>query len=159
MDPTLKQRLVGTAVLVALAVIFVPMLLDGPVEHEDDDRVTGVPLALPDPVVAEPRDERPPMRQEAPAELQQPAPEPQPAPAEGEWAVQLGAFSERPRADALAATMRDAGFPAFVQRAEMANGVLYRVRIGPFADRDEAEGLLRQVAEASGERAVVVAHP
>ena len=30
MDAPLKQRLIGAAVLVALAVIFLPMLVDGP---------------------------------------------------------------------------------------------------------------------------------
>ena len=30
MEPALKQRLIGAAVLVALAVIFLPILLEGP---------------------------------------------------------------------------------------------------------------------------------
>lgn len=34
MDKTLKQRLIGAAVIIALAVIFIPMLLEGP--KEDD---------------------------------------------------------------------------------------------------------------------------
>ncbi|MGV6858401.1 MAG: SPOR domain-containing protein [bacterium] len=34
MDKTVQKRLVGTAVLVALAVIFVPMMFDGPKEKE-----------------------------------------------------------------------------------------------------------------------------
>ncbi len=34
MDPTLKQRLIGTAVIIALAVIFVPMILDGSGQQE-----------------------------------------------------------------------------------------------------------------------------
>lgn len=36
MDKVLKKRLVGTAVIVALAVIFVPMLLEGPAEKAED---------------------------------------------------------------------------------------------------------------------------
>jgi cell division septation protein DedD len=45
MDPALKQRLVGAGVLVALAVIFLPMLVQGPAP---DSGVSDVPLAVPD---------------------------------------------------------------------------------------------------------------
>jgi cell division septation protein DedD len=45
MDPGMKQRLVGAAVLVALAVIFLPMLVQGPAP---DSGVSDVPLSMPD---------------------------------------------------------------------------------------------------------------
>lgn len=45
MDSRLKQRLIGAAVLVALAVIFLPMLVQGPAP---DSGVSDVPLAMPD---------------------------------------------------------------------------------------------------------------
>src|SRR3954468_21675370 len=45
MDSRLKQRLVGAAVLVALAVIFLPMLVQGPAP---DSGVSDVPLSMPD---------------------------------------------------------------------------------------------------------------
>ena len=45
MEPALKQRLVGAAVLVALAVIFLPMLVQGPAP---DSGAADVPLAMPD---------------------------------------------------------------------------------------------------------------
>lgn len=44
MDPALKQRLIGALVLVALAVIFLPMLLDGP---DGGDPIADVPLDMP----------------------------------------------------------------------------------------------------------------
>lgn len=44
MDPALKQRLVGAGVLVALAVIFLPMLVQGPAP---DSGVADVPLTVP----------------------------------------------------------------------------------------------------------------
>jgi len=44
MEPALKQRLIGATVLVALAVIFLPMLLKGPAP---DGGATHVPLDLP----------------------------------------------------------------------------------------------------------------
>ncbi len=45
MEPALKQRLVGAAVLVALAVIFLPMLVQGPAP---DSGAADVPLEVPD---------------------------------------------------------------------------------------------------------------
>ena len=44
MDTALKQRLIGAVVLVALAVIFLPMLIKGPAP---DSGVSDVPLAVP----------------------------------------------------------------------------------------------------------------
>src|SRR5688572_5162706 len=45
MDSPLKQRLIGAAVLAALAVVFLPMLLDGP-DVKDPDAAE-VPLTMP----------------------------------------------------------------------------------------------------------------
>ena len=45
MEPALKQRLIGAAVLVALAVIFLPMLIKGPAPESG---ASDVPLTLPD---------------------------------------------------------------------------------------------------------------
>ncbi|MGX8249088.1 hypothetical protein, partial [Escherichia coli] len=45
MDTPLKQRLIGAIVLVALAVIFLPMLVKGPAP---DSGVANVPIAAPD---------------------------------------------------------------------------------------------------------------
>jgi DedD protein len=45
MDPALKQRLLGAAVLIVLAIIFVPMLLDGP---QTPGTAQTVDLSIPD---------------------------------------------------------------------------------------------------------------
>lgn len=45
MDPQLQKRLIGAAVLIVLAAVFLPMLLDGP---EQAPARTDVPLAIPD---------------------------------------------------------------------------------------------------------------
>ena len=45
MDSPLKQRLIGAAVLAALAIIFLPMLLKGPDVKEPD--AAEVPLSMP----------------------------------------------------------------------------------------------------------------
>lgn len=160
MDPTLKQRLVGTAVLVALAVIFVPMFLDGPVDPVPERRVTGVPLALPEPL-PEPEQSQPesqPAAQPASDEPEVAAPRttPQtPPPASAGFAVQLGAFRDAAAAEALVARLRAAGFDAFV----MSGDGWHRVRVGPLADRAAAVALAERVNRAIGEPTQVVTHP
>ena len=158
MDPMLKQRMVGTAVLVGLAVIFVPMVLDGPVDRPDAPQSVGVPLALPEADETVPADDGEPIA--APTEsVDEPEATAQaPAPAAG-YAIQLGSFSDAENAAALAAEVGRAGFVAFVQRVQVENGTMYRVRVGPVPDRAEADALAARVGRETGERGVVVPHP
>lgn len=155
----LKQRLVGTAVLVGLAVIFVPMVLDGPVERVPEPQSAGIPLPLPEPGGD---GEVPAVSTPTPVPaVHSSVPQPPPPAAQGgaRWAVQLGSFSAEDNADALAAQVRTRGFDAFVQRVDVSTGVMFRVRVGPTADREAATALAARVERATGERAVVVPHP
>ncbi|MFN2301812.1 MAG: SPOR domain-containing protein [Gammaproteobacteria bacterium] len=155
MDPLLKQRLVGTAVLVGLAVIFVPMVLDGPVDRVTPPQSEGIPLPLPEARVSETRIPTP-----VPAARTETArAEPAAVPDSARWAVQLGSFSASDNAEALAERLRARGFDVFVQRVDVSSGAMYRVRIGPTADREGAVALAARVERATGERPVVVPHP
>jgi DedD protein len=73
MDPALKQRLIGAAVLVALAVIFLPMLIGGP--EPTATRRSEVSLDMP------PAPERPLQTREIPLTLPVPAAAPAAPPA------------------------------------------------------------------------------
>lgn len=75
------------------------------------------------------------------------------------FAVQLGAFANQGDAQALVARARAAGFTAFDQRVPTANGVLWRVRLGPMADRAQAERLQSDAASRLGVSGIVVPHP
>lgn len=205
MDASLKQRLVGAAVLVALAVIFLPMLIGGPgtdtgeakVSTEIPDR-NGHPLEtrkipLPSPVPpsagagedAGLDDNRvvmvdqtgAPQRVDALSKepvgggASAPAPTPAPAPAAtpttpptpaagtstpptaapatpptrpaptttGRWAVNLGSYANAGNASALVAQLRDAKLPAYSESIALDGKPVQRVRVGPFAQRSEAE--------------------
>lgn len=157
MDPLLKQRLVGAAVLFGLAVIFVPMILDGPVDRTPAHEPDGIPLAVPQPgaayAAARPADAQPEPRAVQVAAAQERTD------AGGAYAVQLGSFSASANAEALAERVRTHGFDAFVQQVEVAGGTMYRVRVGPSGSRGGAEALAARVQRATGERAVVVPHP
>lgn len=175
MDTGLKQRLIGAAVLVALAVIFLPMLVKGPAP---DSGVSDVPLKMPDspegeletrelPLVmpgevpqggavgmnAKPVD-RPPQPAVAtdsagndPAATGTDAPVASPPAAEplppttaaGDYAVHFGAYASQKGADTVATLAKNAGLPAYTEATTINDKPAFRVRIGPYATRAEAE--------------------
>jgi DedD protein len=76
------------------------------------------------------------------------------------FAVQLGALSSEADASALRDRARAAGFVAFHQRVNTDRGAVWRVRVGPEADRAAADRLREQVASKLGlTDAIVVSHP
>ena len=88
-----------------------------------------------------------------------PAPAPKPAAAGVGFAVQLGAFSAEAEADKLRDRARAAGFNAFVEQVRTDKGTLNRVRVGPVADRAEADRLKAQLAARLGIDGFVQSHP
>jgi cell division septation protein DedD len=89
-----------------------------------------------------------PAASEQPPEKTEPAPAPTPtagpdasAPAgTGAFTVQVRSSPNEADARASAETLKSAGFDAYVARADLgARGVWYRVRVGRFASRDEAQ--------------------
>jgi DedD protein len=89
------------------------------------------------------------------------APTPRPAAAaDVGFAVQLGALSSEADASALRDRAKAAGFVAFHQRINTDRGAVWRVRVGPEADRAAADRLREQVASKLGLKdAIVVSHP
>lgn len=172
MDTALKQRLIGAVVLVALAVIFLPMLIKGPAP---DSGVSDVPLAVPAapkgefetrelPLVApgEPPSggavgmgNTQPSVQPAPGSASEaiplgaaPATAMQPAAtAAGKFAVNFGAYATSADAEAVIARLKQAKLPAFSEPTTINGRSAYRVRVGPYADRAEAEAARLQATQ------------
>jgi len=67
-----------------------------------------------------------------------------------QYVVQVGAFSVEANAKALQVQLTKIGQTSFVDHED-----LYRVRIGPFATRDQAVKV-RSALEASGLSAIIV---
>jgi cell division septation protein DedD len=83
-----------------------------------------------------------------------------PAAAEVGFAVQLGALSTEADANVLVDRAKAAGFVAFHQRVQTERGAVWRVRVGPEADRAAAQRLRDDVAAKLGlADAIVVSHP
>jgi len=186
MDQNIKQRLVGIAVIFALAVIFLPMILDG----SGVQKKTLV-IEIPDqPVVAanpefeqkiielhanveelpelEPRfidensgDKQNTIKREAQKQIEKVEPEPAPAlekqpvakvekapepkvatkPAAGgdSWVLQIGSFKDKDKALLQRDKLRKSNIAAvFIEKFNNNNQASYRVRLGPFLNRDQA---------------------
>ncbi len=188
-----KQRIVGAIVLVALAVIFVPMLLSGGKDRDFIDADTVIPekppalkqiqvleIENPVPPPAPASETRIPVDEKSPPETRKPAPDQtRPAPASPKprapaattkpepatdtalaWAVQVGSFRKQANALALAKKLKARGHPAFVEKIVLADGKQsYRVRVGPYVKKDEAEGVRKRLQKQFQLKGLVVRHP
>ncbi|MBP6749776.1 MAG: SPOR domain-containing protein [Xanthomonadaceae bacterium] len=176
MDTPLKQRLIGAAVLIALAVFFLPMLVKGPapdsgvsdVSTDIPDGPEGagqsrdLPLAAPGDVPqggAVGMDATPVDRPAADAPtLTTPTGDTAAAPADpaaatdasgaaalpptaagGNYAVHFGAYATQKNAETVAGLVKKSQLPAYSEPATVGGKAAWRVRIGPFATRADAE--------------------
>ena len=124
---------------------------------------TATPAAKPEPPKPAPKPEipKPEPKPEATASKPATAPATPAAPAASGvgFAVQLGAFGQASDANALRDKVRAAGFSAFVEQVRTEKGTLHRVRVGPVANRADAEQLKAQVAAKVGVAGMVRPHP
>jgi len=167
MDDALRQRLVGAAVIIALVVIFVPMMLDSP---EESVRTAQVDLTIPprsesgmetrrlplDPTmsapkpVAEPRGEVPETLAVAEPPTTQPdviARPPSPSgpvvtPVPDAPAPATSNTPPKPAAPVVTAPVVDANLPAPVR------GGRFVAQFGSYAERANADALIRDLAKA-----------
>ena len=180
MEERLKQRLVGAMVLVALAVIFVPMLLDVTPEpdpldieaHLPEDDEAGfrsgiVPLDEPATPIL---DEAARMgeesiaggRSEAGEEAPVAAVPPPVDAADGGgdappvWAVQVGSFSRRENAFVLQNRLLVEGHAAFTESAKGEEGEITRVLVGPEPEHERAQSIAHTLARELGLEGIVV---
>jgi cell division septation protein DedD len=61
------------------------------------------------------------------------------------WLVQVGSYSRRATAKRVAKNLQSNGFTAMVLAVDLQGKRLYRVRVGPAADRKIAEQTLQRV--------------
>jgi DedD protein len=167
MDLRLKHRLVGAVVLIAVGVIFIPMLLDGPPPAPEPVTLERIPPAPGADHVPRRVDlELPPPAGAGTAAAPPASPSPT-APADGTdgpaeaWVIQIGSFSQADNARALRDRLRQEGYAAFDERITGADGKpTTRVRIGPDLDRAKLE---RQLATLHKEpefaAALILRHP
>jgi DedD protein len=176
-----KHRIVGAIVLVALVVIFVPMILSGrepppelkgareaPTRAEITETRVLVTPVTPDEttppessetvkVVQVPVDNKP-----APVEKATVAKKPEPAPAkpaavkiEDGWMVQVGTFSNTQNATRLRDRLKSLGHSVHADSVTVGGKKAMRLRVGPFADRAKADKAQAQIRKETGVAGVV----
>jgi DedD protein len=165
-DQTLKQRLVGAAVLAALVVIFVPMLVGDPDEHVIEKPVIAEPAKI-EPFASELLSQEvviPERSKPAEVDLTEPKATTTKAKPVVErpkvgieaWVVQVGKFSNRDNAQKLVASLRKADMQTPDPEEETISGkTSYRVIVGPFLKKTRAEGLVEEIRKISGTKAFV----
>ncbi len=179
MDISLKQRLLGASVLVAVTVIFLPLLFDGAgqrAKRELDIQIPPPPpvpvsrLNIPQPplealeslpeavkIPAKPNQQQPPA---VPQVAKAPVVKVQPNKADlRSWVLQVGSYRERGNArDARDKLKKSADYHAFIQEAQSGSGRIYRVRIGPMSSRAKADALRQRLQKKEGVQAIVLRH-
>ena len=182
----LKERLIGAVVLVVLAVIIIPWVLKGGstpsttvTQQLTLPQATTAPaaqtyhMALSGPAAAggsPPANSaatQPPLTPVS-TPTQQPETKPAPSPAAtaptpspravaaGKWVVQAGSYGSERNALAVEHKLVKRGFHAYISRYHKGGHIYYRVRVGPYAERAEAERAVNQVARTYGGHAQVV---
>lgn len=185
-----KQRIVGAIVLVALGVIFIPMILnrdDGGPGISDSNLPEKPPELVqlptqdipPAPAPPAPPAETRQLVDEAtpalPADTAPPAaakvqtPQDKPATTEkteaqdkieAGWVVQVASFSDRSKALALRDRLRKKRYTAFVESVTTRSATLYRVRVGPVTQKEEAAALQKKIsADFKIKDTLVMSHP
>jgi len=167
MEPALKQRLIGAMVLVALAVIFLPMLIKGPAPESG---ASDVSLKLPDAPQGDYETRELPLVTPgnapaggalgmdaqvgndgalptvdtttagvATADAGNTGMMPA-ATAGGDYAVSFGSYASSADAARVVSALTSSQLPGYQETSPASGGrTLYRVRIGPYASQAEAE--------------------
>jgi DedD protein len=163
-----RRRLIGAAALLLTAAIVVPMVLDPVPRPSNDDIALDIPsektpftprLALPPvpsadnvPVAPPPdtqeksadapvqaADAKKADEQRASALLEGKAAKPPAVTKNGKFVVQAAAPASEAAARNLSEKLRNAGLASYTEKVETKQGARYRVRLGPYASRDEAD--------------------
>ena len=67
------------------------------------------------------------------------------------YTIQIGAFRTKNQAEQLSQTLKNKGYPTFLNKADLGNkGVWYRVRVGRFSSLPETKNQLRKLSEKTG---------
>jgi len=177
MDEKLKQRLVGAAVLIGLAIIFIPALLDDsrtpepllegsniPTEPEGGFSSRIIPLdenALEESMQPETVDDEPAQTvDEEVSEAEESAVvEIDEKVGVSAWVVQLGSFSNEENAQALVAKLKENGYPAFIEKVFSSDEKAYRVRVGPEYLKSRAKALMEQLEKDVEIKGIIVKYP
>ncbi|WP_411358832.1 SPOR domain-containing protein [Pseudidiomarina salilacus] len=172
MASQLQNRIVGSIILIALAVIILPELLDGrqvreqqefeamPLQPETEvveqavtypeTELEGTPIQVnPEPVELT-ADTAPELDQEAEVTAPQPAAPVTEALTEPGYVIQLGAFSNADSVAKLITELQAKGFAAYSETVQVNGKALIRLMVGPALTEAELEQQLPELQKLTG---------
>jgi len=165
MDDGIKQRLIGALVLVALMVIFLPMLFSNG-DLEPAEVLVDIPEKPPIPTFEIKKPVKPSEQRQV--EKAQPKPKPQQTLQElvdkevdvnklpVSWALQVASFKERDNAEKLRDKLRKAGYKAYIKYRLDVEPKMIRVLIGPVLERTEIDKIKAAIVRHHKLEGVVV---
>lgn len=183
MDPQLKQRVVGAAVLVAVGVIFIPIFLNDASDDYEQSLPMGIDMAPPDdfnsrvvPLDDDLMEQLERAMDATPQELsnlQGWASVPKALPESDDpqtpiattrtgvtaWVVQVGSFNSEENAEALVKRLRQGGYGAFIEQLRNEADLAYRVRVGPELKKISADNIRDALARDIDIDGIVVRYP
>ena len=165
MSEPMKHRLVGAIVLGCLAIIFIPIILDGEGVQisQMQSNIPPAPALPKRPVIEPPRPqilsdelvkEAEVSVTEAEVVPQQPQLDKQGLP--DAWSVRLASFGEQENAKALVARLLKQGYKAYSRTLGSSQGKLEAVYIGPVLTKSETEALLSELEAEFGLEGIAV---
>ena len=174
MELLLKQRIVGALIILSVAIIVIPSLLDGPI-IDSEYLVLDVP---PHPEIKTYKTDNTEYeamvskvdeqisQDQVPADLdhldkndevaRKPTVEPARPELKPAWTVQLGSFTQIENAKELKHTLQKNQFRAYMKKAQTENGINYRVFVGPEIRQSDANSVAQKLQKEFGLSGLVV---
>jgi DedD protein len=131
-----------------------------PAPKKEPAKVEVVPAKNPEPVTKPAPEIDAPVKPAEPAKTVKEAPKPtvvaaKPAAKKGAFSVQIGVFTEGPKIKELQSKLAAEGFHPSTEKLDTPKGVKVRLRVGPYATRQDAEAALGKL-KAAGTQGMVV---
>jgi DedD protein len=162
LEERLKQRLLGGAVLVALVVIFVPMLIDEPVDsklvsdHRLPPKTEEIEIPMPTILPPPPETTSPPPEAPLKPSLSEQAEKKRPQVARrrsaevkkrtpSAWMVQVASLTVEKNAERLVSDLKKAKLPALLEKVDVGGKRHFRVRVGPEVNHQTALNMAEQI--------------
>ena len=154
MDAKLKQRVMGAIVMITIAIIALPMLLDGSAEHRDkvEASIPAPPaVAINSLSVEDTRIQMDAMVEASKEKLPEIKPDPIVEPETTEnfslndnglpvgWSLRLGSFKQQENATRLRQSLRDKDYRSYILANQPADDGLFRVYVGPMVNKEKLE--------------------
>jgi len=161
-DVKLKQRLTGAVILTSLAIIILPLLLDG-TEQGRVEVITQIPeppqIDLKDISVNDVSRKIEQMERASEARLPQEVVDETDYEAEADfifdknnlpvnWSIQLGSFQNEENATRLREELRKQNYRSYILHARTNEGEIYRVFVGPSSSKEALNEMATEIEES-----------